>query len=470
MAGRFGPRLDRGLRLAPVDRPLKPAATSTSSRRRDGTGGTYYPTVLEAYNRDSDYKRWRAGLNYWQGSGKSWADTEKFYLLRSFRDFGAKPGPQLVSATYFPSSSSPEGAWTVVCRRRGSLILPQALRLSDISLQVDLPSLDQHRLALNVSATLTPAQIEAWRSFIGDQFEDSATGTRYPQDLIVDPIETVAYTLVDVDPAGGRLLFDLSRPFMRLRPSEQRLRAFWRRVRYSRQSPLLWRADGSRYLCSSHRLFCNCPDFSGGRIADLSALSSDSQSRFPRPGAGRTMQGRWEAEGVGYRTRWRDLPARSDQRRECKHIHAMRWSLGYPFYEPSDYELGDGDRQFQDSAVGDLSSGEVSRYHALRELTIDRLATALADSAGIEVDARDTIPESELVPARPGRSPILWTSQREPEAFRALADDWWVQRGTSILRIFDPAVERFVASVSVAGSSRPVVEEVARDAPISEEP
>lgn len=460
MAGRVGPRLNKGLGLAPVDRPAKTPRTSTGSRGSEVPGGTYYPSVLEAYNRDSDYKRWRAGLDYWQGSGKSWGDLEKLYLLRSFRDYGARPGPQLVSATYFPSNSSPEGAWTVVCRRRGTVILPQPITLADISLQIDLPQPEQHRLVLDVSGTLSTAQVEAWRSFIGDQFEDSAESAAYPQGLISDPIEVVAYTLVDVDPAEGKLLFDLSRPFVRRRASTEKLRAFWQRATYSRSSPLLWRSDGSRYLCSSHRFFCNCPDFSGGRIADLSALSSGSQQRFPRPGAGRTMDGRWEKEGVGYRTRWRDLPARSDRRRECKHVHAVRWSLEYPFYEPSDYEIGREDRQFQGSSGGSLTSAQVVRYHELRDLTADRLAVALADSAGIAVDSRDTIPESELVPAQPGRPPILWTSQREPEAFRALEDDWWVQRGTGVLRVFDPAVQRFVSSKVVGGLRQPVIEEI----------
>jgi hypothetical protein len=470
MAGRVGPRFDRGLGLAPVDRPAKIPKVSTGSRGSDSPGGTYYPSVLEAYNRDSDYKRWRAGLDYWQGSGKSWSDLEKLYLLRSFRDYGAKPGPQLVSANYFPSNTSPEGAWTVVCRRRGAVILPQPINLADIRLQVDPPQPDQHRIVLDVSGTLSAEQIEAWRSFVGDQFEDSANGTTYPQGLISDPIDVVAYTLVDVDPPGGRLLFDLSRPFVRRRPDANRPRAFWQRATYNRRAPLLWRSDGSRYLCSSHRLFCNCPDFSGGRIADLSALSSGSQQRFPRPGAGRTMDGRWEKESVGYQTRWRDLPPRADQRRECKHIHAVRWSLGYPFYEPSDYEIGKDDRQFQGSSGGALGSREVVRYHELRDLTADRLAIALADSAGIAIDARDTIPESELVPAQLGRPPILWTSRREPEAFRALADDWWVQRGTGVLRVFDPAVQRFVVSKDVGGVSRPVIEQVEPGVLVPEEP
>jgi hypothetical protein len=466
MAGRVGPRMDRGLGLASVERPLRaPKAGSygSSNRRGGGTGGTTYPTVLEAYNRDSDYKRWRAGLDYWQGSGKSWGDLEKLYLIRSFRDFGARPGPQLVSTTYFPSNSSPEGAWTVVCRRRGALILPQLLQQSDISFEVLHPRVDQHRLVLDVSSTLSAAQIREWQAFIGDQFEDSATGTDYPGGLIADPIETIAFTLVDVDADGGRLLFDLSRPFMRRLSNPLRPRSFWQRVSYDRRQPLSWRNDGSRYLCSSHRLYCNCPDFSGGRIADLSGLTTGSQSRFPRPGAGRSLESRWEQGNVGYRANWRDLPPRSDQRRECKHIHAVRWSLEYPFYEPSDYQINSDDRQFQGSSGGSLSGDEVIRYHRLRELTADRLAFALADSSGIAVDTRDTIPSDDTSPAQAGRASVLWTTQREPEAFRAVRDDWWVQRGTGVLRVFDPVAGRFVGSKATNVGVKSVIEEVKPD-------
>jgi hypothetical protein len=460
MAGRFGPRVDRGLGLPPVDRPLRASSPGSGSRSNTGRGGTYYPTVLEAYSRDSDYKRWRAGLDYWQGVGKSWGDLERLYLLRSFRSSGALPGPQLVGATYFPSQGAPEGAWTVVCRRRGALILPQPIRLEDISLRVDLVDPSQHRLVLDVASTLNSEQLKVWRGFVGDQFEDSASGTAYPQGLLPDPLDVVALTLAEVDVEGGRLVFDLSRPFMRVRPLAEKPRAFWLKAAYKPGAPLLWRADGSRFLCSSHRLSCNCPDFSGGRVADLSGQFGGSQDRFPRPAAGRVIQGNWEKEGVGYRTRWRDLAPRADRRRECKHIHAVRWSLGYPFFEPSDYELGNDDRQFQNQRAGSVNSEQIFRYHGLREMTVDRLAIALADSAGIAVDSRDTISPNDLAPAQPGRPPVLWTSQREPEPFRALADDWWVQRGTSILRVFNPEAQRFVSERIVGEALRPVIEEI----------
>jgi hypothetical protein len=468
MAGRVGPRMDRGLGLASVERPLRaPKAGSygSSNRRGDGTGGTTYPTVLEAYNRDSDYKRWRAGLDYWQGSGKSWGDLQRFYLVRPFRDYGTAPGPQMMSATLFPTGLSPESNWTVVTRQRGALILPEPLRDDRISYDLSISRPDQHRLVLDVGGILSESQLQDWQSLIGDQFEDSAIAgadgaLSIPSALAPNPIESVAYTLVDVDVEGARLLFDLSRPYVKKRPNPLKPRSFWQRVGYDGRSPIPWRGDGTRLLCSSHRFYCNCPDFSGSRIADLIGDSNEGQSRFPRPGAGRSIGGRWESEAVGYRSRWRDLPDRADKRRECKHIHAVRWSLNCAFYEPSDYEVGSAGGAFIRAESAGLSASEVLRYHGRREITIDMLASSLADSSRVKIDAGNTVSPDELAPVQPGRQPVLWATQREPAAYRCRSDDWWLQPGTKVLRVFDPTVQRFVKVRQDGETFVPVIQEL----------
>jgi len=461
MAGGYGRRVDAGPSVGRVDRPQKPRSPGsyrTADRAPNGTGGTVYPTVIEAYNRDSDYKRWRAGADYWQGSGKGWSDVERFYLVRLFRDLGVSPGPLPVSVTYFPSEKSPDASWVVTCRRRGAVILPQALHQADIVLDTSHPNAERHRLVLDVSQTLNAEQLDAWRLLIGDQFEDSATGTGFPSGLVEEPIDTIAYTLVDVDKSAGKLLFDLSRPFIRSRPNGEVPRAFWRRLPYDRAVPLSWRNNGSRYLCSSHRFYCSCPDFSGYSTASLQGVQSGSQALFPRPAAGRSMSSAWEQKGVGYQRKWRDLSFRVDQRRECKHIHATRWSVGYPFYEPSDYEVGNSERHFTGGAIGPLRNDEVMRYHQQRGLTLDKLAPALADAVGILLDAGDTVSLDEEAPAQPGRRPILWTTEREPAPHRAVADDWWLQIGTAILRVFNPAAQRFVETTTTGGQPVPVVQ------------
>lgn len=468
MPGRLGPRPDQGLGLPRIDRPIS-RDPAKRTRRRGESGGGDYSTVVESYNSDSDYKRWRSGLDYWQSSGKIWADLRSWYLVRSFRDYGALPGPQILSVTSMPSNSSPEAAWVVAVRRRGAIILPQSLLSSDITMNTVPVDSSNHRLTLDVSATLSVGQIEAWSDFIGDQFEDSATGTAYPAGLIEDPLNVVAYTLVAVDAQAGTLSFDLSRPFMRRRPSPFRKRSFWQRMPYDPRAPLSWRATGDRYLCSSHKVSCGCPDYTGRQIADLESTGANPRRRFPRPSAGRTMSGSAEAREVGYAVRWRDLDPRSDRRRECKHVHAERWSLDYPFYEPSDYESGDPNRGFRDPGGFARSEG-VFKYHARRELTLDRIAPALADVSGIEVDARDSIPENEEIPALAERRPILWATSLEPAAVRCKAGDWWLQRGTQSLKIFNPTSQKFVSEMPVGGGVKPVIEEFGGSGLVPAEP
>jgi hypothetical protein len=452
MARRSGDRFDRGIALQPLDRPLK--GVSSRSTRPGERGGTVYPTVLEAYNRDSDFRRWRSGMELYQGSGATWADLRRTLLVRGLRDHGALPGPQANQVTLFPSDTSPEGAWAVVNRRRGSIVLPQPLQSADLTWRMA-----ERRLELDVSASLSAAQIKAWADFIGDQFEDSAApagacGAR----VLGEETEAVAYTLIGVDPAGGKLIFDLERPFVRLRARPDQLRVRWSRARFDATAPLRWRDDGSRLLCSSHRFFCSCPDYSGTRTANLLGGSTAGQELFPRVSAGRVESGRWEEEVTGYRARWRDLSGRADQRRECKHIHAVRWSLGTPFHEPSGYPLDEPDRQFLASGTR-LGGAKVERYQVLRGLALDWLVIPLANSSGVAIDTRNLVPADEETPTPPERGPILWTASVEPPPGRARAGDWWLQRGTRSLRISDPDRGGFVDTLLVGTERRPFIQE-----------
>ena len=458
MARGVGPRLDRGLRFDSVSKPQRARAPGSYRHGRqvgEGTGGTAYPTVLEAYNRDSDYKRWLAGKRLFQGSGSSWSDIELSYLVYTFRDFGSLASAQRNVFTLFPSQTSPEGSWTVVNRYRGAVILPREIEPHQISLSQSLAP-DQHRLILDVSSRLTQSQLAEWEALIGDQFEDSAINTADGVRLLENPDEVVALTLVEVDLQGMNLIFDLSRPFMRVRVNPYYEHGYWKQVRYTPAAPLRWRADGTRLLCSSHRLYCNCPDFSGTRTANTLGGASGTQELFPRPGAGRTTSGRDEELLLGYRARWRDLPRRVDQRRECKHVHAVRWGLGYPFYEPSDYPVGDERGQFFGGASPSLGEEALFRYQSRRQIQLDQTAVPLADSNGLLVDTRDIVSADEGIPPQLNRQSILWTSSQEPPAERAQIDDWWYKRGTNQLLVFDPSAQRFV-DASRREETRPAI-------------
>lgn len=454
-----GSPLNPGFGLSGVSRPVRQGLNGIYPNKSSGHGqygGTAYPTVIEAYNRDSDYKRWKYGQEYYFGAGKTWADFSVNTLVRSLLDTGEASSIARDVTTFLPSNTSPESAWAVTIRTRGSVILPQAIEASDITITTDHPQEQEHRLILDVSSTLSADQIRNWEIYIGDQFEDSATGLVYPNDLIEKPVSSIAFTLVEVDPVNGLLVFDLSRGFVRQLFNG---RISWRLLQYDRRNPVYWQRNGSRYLCNSFRFHCSCPDFSGRAYADTLDTNASKQRKFPLPGAGRAVDNSWEAEGVGYYKQWRDLSRRSDRRRECKHIHALRWSCGVPFYEPSDYPTGDQRGVFGVAAAAErrFKSEDILRYNRNRLISYDLFLPGLAAASGIELDPRGDL-LADGSPVRPDLKPVFWATRDEPAASRSQINDWWLKKGTQSLAIYSPTVGRYVDAVSEAGVSVPVLE------------
>lgn len=459
MARRVGGRLDRslgrGLSAGNVSRPLpaKPPGLYPSQGSGLGEyGSTAYPTVLEAYNRQSDYKRWRLGQEYYFGTGRSWADYQIYSLARFAT--GAVDGTSKEITTLFPSASSPEGAWYASCRTRGSLILPQPITAGRITTNTSSADTSTHTLTLDVSGILTSAQLGVFSIFIGDQFEDSASGPVYPDDLVERDAGSVALTLTAVNASGLTMTFDLSRPAGRV---ERNGRIYWDTLPYNPAAPTIWKADGSRHLCSSFKFFCCCPDHLGGALANLE-MPDRGQPRdlFPKPNAARSVNSAWEREGVGYYRQWRTLPRRRDERRECKHIHSLRWQCGIPWLEPDDYPVGD-ERiflEFQADAERRYSSEEIMQYFRLRQLNWDRFAMTVADAVGIILfpggDPRDSV--------RPDARPLLWNDRETPLPEWCRQNDWWMKRGTQRLRIFNASTQVFDETVTAGGVDYPVLE------------
>lgn len=454
-----GSPLSTGFGLTGVARPIRDGRKGIYPTKGNGHGqygGTAYPTVLEAYNRDSDYKRWKYGQEYYFGSGKTWADFDVRTLTRSLLDTGEASSISRDVTTFLPSTTSPESAWAVTCRTRGSVILPQLIQAADITTSTEEPAEEAHRLILDVSSTLSADQIRNWEIYIGDQFEDSATGLIYPNDLVPEPVGSIAFTLVEVDADAGLLIFDLSRGFIRQRVNG---RIYWRLLDYDRRNPVYWRRDGTRYLCNSFRFHCSCPDYSGRSYADTLDTNASKLRKFPVPGAGRPLNSSWESGNVGYFKQWRDLSRRGDRRRECKHIHAIRWSCGVPFYEPSDYPTGDARGVLGVQAANEryFNSEEIRRYNRNRLISYDLFLPGLATASGIELDPRGDL-LSEDAPVRPDLKPVFWATRDEPAASRSQINDWWLKKGTQELAIFSPSVGRYVYVVSEGGNSVPVLE------------
>jgi len=415
-------------------------------------GSTAYPTVLESYNRNSDYKRWRLGQEYFFGTGRSWGDYQIYSLARFVT--GAVDGSSKEVTTLFPSATSPERTWYASCRTRGSLILPSPIQSAAITLNTADADPANHTLTYNVSGILTAAQVGVFSIFIGDQFEDSADGPSYPDDLVERDAGSVALTLTAVNASALTLTFDLSRPAGRV---ERNGRIYWDTLPYDPSNPTIWRSDGTRHLCSSFKFFCCCPDHLGGALANLERPGGGQpRDLFPKPNAARSVNSAWEREGVGYYRQWRTLPRRRDERRECKHIHAFRWQCGVPWLEPDDYPVGD-DRiflEFQADAERAYSSEEIMEYFRLRQLNWDRFAITVADAVGIILfpggDPRDSV--------RPDARPLLWNDRETPLPEWCRQNDWWMERGTQRLRIFNASTQVFDEIVTAGGVDYPVLE------------
>jgi len=457
--------LGGGFGLQSMSRGLTPKAKGLYPNKTSGLGeyGTItFPTVLENYNRTTDYKRWQLGQAYFYGLGRSW-DDKALYSNTRFST-GAVSGVSKDIVTLFPSKSSPERTWYVGTRTRGSIILPQPLSSSAISTFTSDPNPANHTLVYDVSGVLNATQVSIFNVFIGDQFEDTASGNNYPADVIENPVGSVALTLIAASSSAMTLTFDLSKAYGRVKVNNT---TYWKKLDYDPADPNVWNTSSGRHLCSSHKFFCCCPDHLGGALANLEFPKENGGiDAFPLPNASRNVFSAWEKEGVGYYRQWRSLPRRIDERRECKHMHAMRWEAGVPWYEPNDYPIeNDEFRAFSDQLERDFDDRVYSEYNARSRINYDRYILSLAEVVGLELfpggDVRDNI--------RPSSLPMLWNDAEQPLVSWCRQNDWWLQRGTQRLRIFNSATQQFEAVVNQGGIEYPMVESVvggAANAPV----
>ena len=436
-----------------VGRPMRPRSPGVNRGRGEGwgeRGGIRVPTLIESYERNSDYRRWRAGMEIWFGDRDSWAAGQVGWLAR------LKTGPVgdiiPLTTTLFPARGSAEATWHVTTRPRGAILLPMPLQAGQLSLDRGPDDPAEHRLIYDVRGVLNRTRLAVWTNLVGDQFEDSADTAEYPGGLIEDPLDAVALTLVEVDVSGFRLIFDLSRPFVRRRVGT---RTYWKRAAYDPHAPLFWRADGSRHLCSSHRFECSCPDYQGRSVANLQTSEASLSDRFPIPGAGRELEGAWEGQALGYAKKWRDLDVRADRRRECKHIHSVRWEAKVPFDEPSDSPLLTGERMERDLEGRPVDFAEAGRFYAWQLLSFDRLLLGVAPLIGLSLDADGELRGGSPT-FRPVNQPILWNDPVMPEYAWCRQNDWWLPRGKAEAWLFDPPSGGFVKQLD----GRDVLEQV----------
>ncbi len=470
----LGSNPNRNFGLPSIRRPIRPKAKGVYPDKTTGAGeygSTQFPTIVESYNRESDFKRWKMGQEMYFGTGKSWGDQQINILARflngvaTLADEIDEEGSKEV-VTIFPSSTSPEGAWYVATRVRGSFLLPNPIQSSALSYNTSDPDPNNHTVTYNVSGIYNPDQLAIYNSVLGDVFEDSASGPTFPDDLVEKDVGSVGFTLIGVSLGSMTMTFDLSKPYRRV---ERNKNIYWKREPYDPDDPKIptyrWKDDGSRHLCSAHSFFCCCPDHLGGALANLDYVpDSTTLDDLPLPNANRDVLSQWESQGIGYYRQWRTLPQRRDQRRECKHIHAQRWACGVPWLEPDDYPTA-AERdllEFASSYERALNPEEFLMYFRKKRLSWDRFVLSVAESSGLTIfpggDPRAGI--------RTNAAPMLWHDAIEPDPAWCRNNDWWLQRGTQALKIFNSSTGAFQEFVPKSGTDYPILQFLEPDSPI----
>jgi hypothetical protein len=127
-----------------------------------------------------------------------------------------------------------------------------------------------------------------------------------------------------------------------------------------------------------------------------------------------------------------------------------------PWLEPDDYPTGENREflEFAAEAERGYSSEEIMEYFQTRQLNWDRFLLSVADVVGIILfpggDPRDAV--------RPDARPLLWNDSVEPLAIWCRQNDWWLERGTKRLKIFNSAASAFEEQVTIGGTPYPILQ------------
>ena len=448
--GSLAGKTAKSLGLDRVDRPNARRVKGIYPRGEDAGvyGGRVYPTILEQYNRESDYTRWRAGQQYFHGIGQQFSDIQTRAVANVYAEDGLR---QITSiTTKFPSRTSNDFSWVAGRRQRGDVVsrVPFTFQMARLDQNPSDPSQDRLVVDAKTMFGADQFQVAHCQLMVGDQLEDSfenASGDT-PQEGLNG---TLALTLVAIDEDEQTLSFDLSKPFARVATPQGNIR--WTKLPYDPADPYVFQFG--RHLGTSYKFYCTCPDFAGAMLANTQAEKFGSRGRrFPLPPASRQLRGDYEAEMIGFEKRWRDLPLRSDERRECKHIHCLRWQLKEPWREPNDEPLDAREgmvhagNTVKTNPVGDR---DFDAYYRNRDLDWNNVVQAACGTMGYNMSPVGSMDQ------RTAR-PQLWILERAPRPEHVRMNDIWLRRGTKEIQIAGREGEWGFFVTDRAGNQRPL--------------
>jgi hypothetical protein len=235
--------------LGSFDRPLTPSVGGEYPTQRK-FGDTIQPTIVERWNFDQSWSRWKIGYNLYL-NGLGIIDRLNYFCEIALPDEvnDLKPSratwqiegisglTELLELFYFPGSAE-EGGYLTLYRRANALVLP-------------FPILSQRVEGNNLYVTLDGTINDSFKGYIGDRLGDGLDS----QAAALPLEDVVSYLLIDV--LGQELVFDLPSVRGAIEDSHYLNKT-------TRQFIL------GRFLSTAPKIVCTCPD----------CLSSDNQKLF----------------------------------------------------------------------------------------------------------------------------------------------------------------------------------------------
>lgn len=376
-----GDRVDRGT-------PFKGSVHPRKGKGWGQQGEAAYPDLLSHWDRLSGWRSWRLGMGLARsqlaGAAERWSGIDVLRRDGFTRQQGWRRVPLLLAG--ITSRQSPEGRWTVAVQPRGTLTAYHPTPAEQSEFWYSYPDQPERAplrlLQLDYANAPLPSEndpgLHLNRMLIGEVLEDSALS---PSSLAEDPTDGIGMLCVAVNEERRLAYFDATRIWRRERTSDGRL--VLREVAVSSDEPLpRFRSD--RHLTQAMTVSCNCPSHLGleyGRLLGGGRLGA--QALFPqRSPSG--LSGLGDADdatlagiaGEGVSRQFAPLPWDRIPGRECKHCHAVRWTMGCPMAEPTDMLSPDSD-YWRDLAV--MERVEEGQSAMSQPRFLDRLRANLLD-------------------------------------------------------------------------------------------
>lgn len=325
---------------------FRPAKESTSGFRPRQLGRVR--NLLQQLDADQLYRRWREGMTIAFSRAGELAGQARTVSLLALRPWSTENGLELRPATQllFPSTLSPDGAWTVTVEPRDGPLTTEPLGLlnqQEVQLQVGGPDSPVLRLLeVAVRADLTANGTWSARGLLGELVEDSLLLDVSEAPEMLDrgayrfrPDQEVKLMMVvGADPEAGLIYLDGRRRWRRRPRGDFGGVQLVEEPIADGEDLFLGRSDVETWLCSSSTFACNCPDFLGLQLQDWRSgkgLGGSGQLPVAGPFSPARRDVTNEIARVYRLLAWERNPVDS-----CKHVHAARWLLGCPVAEPGD--------------------------------------------------------------------------------------------------------------------------------------